>query len=510
MSNSNVVAERAVLATIYKYGRDAWIDCCDIIQDPNSFTIESNQVIYKCFEHIFTTNQNAMPDIPTIYAAAEVLNLKGFLNQKTEREHLKAVTSLPVNLSNVTTLAAQVRKLHITRMLREQLSEADANLQDIKGTEPISQILGLVEKPIFDFSSCLTNNDNIEASLAADGMGEWLDYIESHPCDIIGISSGYPLFDMAIGGGFRRKSVSLVGARIKKGKTHLANNIAENTSSGEFNNNIPVPTLVLDTEMVKEEQWPRWLAYLSNVGITEIEKGKYADNELKRMMVREGFAKLQKYPLYHLNISGRPFEETLGLIRRWLYKRVGFDENGKLKDCLIIYDYIKLMNSEDLNKGLAEFQMLGFIMTSLHNFMVKYDAPCLAFNQLNRDGIENEGTDVIAGSDRIGWLCSNFSIFKDKSDEEIAADGIQVGNYKLVNLFARHGEGLASKDYINLFVDKKTRKIKEGKLKSQCPTQNQQVVDFVDKKEDSENKDDNKKSKPKQKQLEHKPQDDRF
>ena len=65
----------------------------------------------------------------------------------------------------------------------------------------------------------------------------------------------------------------------------------------------------------------------------------------------------------------------------------------------------------------------------------------LTFIQLNRDGITKESTDTASGSDRIIWLCSNFTIYKRKSDEEIAKDGPENGNRKLVPVISRHGEG---------------------------------------------------------------------
>ena len=97
--------------------------------------------------------------------------------------------------------------------------------------------------------------------------------------------------------------------------------------------------------------------------------------------------------------------------------------DGTAKDCVIVYDYLKLMDSQGISQDLKEYQVLGFMMTSLHNFAVRYKVPILGFIQLNRDGITKETTDTASGSDRIIWLCSNFSIFKRKSDEEIADDG---------------------------------------------------------------------------------------
>lgn len=150
-------------------------------------------------------------------------------------------------------------------------------------------------------------------------------------------------------------------------------------------------------------------------------------------------------------------------MRRWIAKVVGVNDKGKAKDCVIIYDYLKLMDSGEIRGDMKEFQILGFMMTALHNFSLRYEVPVLSFVQLNRDGINKETTDTASGSDRIIWLCSNFSIYKHKSDEEIAKDGPEHGNRKLVPVIARHGEGLEDRDYINIKMQGAIAKITEGK-----------------------------------------------
>ena len=201
--------------------------------------------------------------------------------------------------------------------------------------------------------------------------------------------------------------------------------------------------------------------------------GKFAQKPGYRKKVMDASRKIEdgKIPYYHRSIASIPFEEQLAIMRRWLVKKVGFDNEGKAKPCAIIYDYLKLMTSESIDKNLAEFQALGFMMTSLHNFAVKYKLPILLFIQLNRDGINREGTDTASGSDRVIWLCSNFTIFKLKSDEETAADGPHVGNRKLVPVVARHGSSLADGDYINCFMKGSTSSIIEGKRKFEASKQ---------------------------------------
>ncbi len=117
---------------------------------------------------------------------------------------------------------------------------------------------------------------------------------------------------------------------------------------------------------------------------------------------------------------------------------------------------------------MQEYQALGFLMTSLHNFATRYEVPILAFTQLNRDGITKESTDVASGSDRILWLCSNFSIYKEKSDEEIAEGGGDIEfDRKLITLVARHGPAMKQGNYINMNMLGWCSKITEGQTRFQ-------------------------------------------
>ena len=51
MMLSDTPAERAIIAGICKYGSRAYYDVADLV-DANSFTIESNSMIYACLKHI--------------------------------------------------------------------------------------------------------------------------------------------------------------------------------------------------------------------------------------------------------------------------------------------------------------------------------------------------------------------------------------------------------------------------------------------------------------------------
>jgi len=102
----------------------------------------------------------------------------------------------------------------------------------------------------------------------------------------------------------------------------------------------------------------------------------------------------------------------------------------------------------------------------MHNFVGTHDVPLLALIQLTREGQTQESGTVISQSDRILWLVSNFTIFKEKGADEVAHAMEDMSNRKLVPLASRHGEGLKEGDYINMHFDKKFATITQGETRS--------------------------------------------
>ena len=456
MMLSDAPAERAILAGICRYGSQAYYDVADLV-DANSFTIESNSMIYACLKRVMDKDSVVNIDLPTILSSAKELNLHELVSSKEEIQHLSGIMKFPILPDNVRKMAVKVRKLQIARMMYDQLESTKDRYSQVIGDEPISQILGIAEESIFEFTSLLNDSDDSPQKVFSD-LEDRLDELSNNPIDQVGIPTGFTRYDFAIGGGLRRGTVNVIGARPKVGKTLFAEN-AGIYIARELN----IPVLNLDTEMVKKDHQDRGIAMLTEVAISDIETGKFASNSYKNQKIRDTAKEVKDIPYYHKSIGGKPFEDQLSIMRRWLAKEVGINAEGKANDCVVIYDYLKIMESSEIKGDMKEYQALGFLMTGLHNFAIKYEIPILAFIQLNRDGITKESTDTASGSDRIIWLCSNFSIYKSKSDEEIAKDGPENGNRKLVPLIARHGEGLQDKDYINVNMIGKYGKLIEGK-----------------------------------------------
>ena len=441
MSNNlmDLGAERAVLAGIFSYGLESYVEVCDII-DSDSFSHKNNQVIFKCIEKII--KDGAEIDLPSLLSAAKKLDLQDIINSTQELEYINSLMEYPVKKDNVLYFAAQIKKFEFARKIKKLTNKIGRDIDDINGDESIDEIINILENPITDF---LREDDTgNKPERIGDGVEEYLEFLIENKCDQIGIPTGFARYDAAIGGGLRPGGVDLVSARPKVGKSVFGDNVAINVAAKG------IPVLMLDTEMSKEDHLNRIISNLSGVPINEVATGRFTDDDEKSIKVKQAIDHIKDIPYTYVTVAGAPFEQILNTIKRWIMQEVGQDENGKTNQCVVVYDYLKLMTSGSITNNIQEYQALGFQITALHNLAVKYEFPCLSFVQLNRDGITKESTDAVSGSDRLIWLGTSFSIFKTKSAEELAEDGPNAGNRKLVPIVSRHGPGMDDGNYINM------------------------------------------------------------
>jgi len=453
----DLASERAVLAALCQYGLDCYLEI-DFV-DADHFTDDMNQLLFHCIHK--SVSENSKVELASILSAANSLGVHESINNKQEISFIRSLFNFPIHKENAKSHAVKIAKLKLARDLKKTLKACEKDLDATNGDEDVMDLISKVEAPILDATADIYQSSNKKTEIIGEDIDDYIEYLSENVSDNVGIPTGFPRYDAAIGGGLRRKCVDLIAARPKVGKSMFGDAVAMNVSR------IGVPVLMLDTEMSKEDHLNRMLANLSGVDINKISTGKFTENPLEKEKVEKAAQELKDIPYHYISIAGQSFENILALMRKWIYQHVGFDEAGVTNDCLIVYDYLKLMGSEGISSSMQEYQVLGFQITQLHNFMVKYDVPCLSFVQLNRDGITKESTDVVSGSDRLIWLCTSFSIFKMKSEEEIAEDKIENGNRKLVPVVARHGCGLDDGDYISMNMFGSIGKLAEGRTRNE-------------------------------------------
>lgn len=460
---SNPGAERGILSGICKYGRDGYLEVSDLV-DSNRFTIDLNKGMYTCLSHIFEKDIDTKVDNHLILAAIQDLGLTSLFER--DYAYIDSIVNFNVELSNLRGFAKKVRRLSEAKTLAEKHKETQEDLRGVTGDESMSQIIAISENKILEYTNSLSNNGGEGLIQIGEGLDEFLKNSAENPRDIIGLSTGYGILDKCMGGGQRRQAVNIIAARPGIGKTLLADAFSLHAAG-----KLHVPVLELDTEMNVSGHWPRMLASMTHVPIEDIETGKFAKNLTSARKIDKAAKILKNMPLHYMNVAGMEFEEIIAIARRWVMQKVGFDAHGRTNDCLFVYDYLKMMNSDDLKGGhIKEHQALGFQLDALNAFTIKYDIACTSFVQVNRDGITKETGDVIADSDRINRYASNIFLYKVKEVEEIAEDGIENGNRKMCHIKTRYGNGLDSKDYINFHHDKPIASIKELNTKNSAQT----------------------------------------
>lgn len=448
----NIAAERSVLAGLCQSAAEVYVEVNEILTE-ECFTTEDNKLLYRVISDILSSS--AKVDIPTIIARATSDGHLTFVQDKVKQDYIRSLFSYNVTPENVKKTAAVIRKLAIARGGQKVARDMYNALSEINGGESFDAIISRIEQPVFDYTTSLSCDVNDKTIKIGDEAEDYVNYVASERPDVIGISSPWPVYNEAIGGGRRRGGVFLFGARPKTGKSSYAINDAIHVAK------LNIPVLYLDTEMSKEGQMPRILASLSGLEINEIERGKFAlKGDYGVNMVMSAAKELKQIPFFYRRVAGKPFDEILSIIRRFVVQDVGTD-NGRTKDCIIIYDYFKLMDMGALDK-LQEHQAIGFQIQELCDFAGKYDVPVSAYVQLNRDGIDKDTSAVISQSDRLVWNCSSVALIKRKTQEEIMAAGPEHGNMKMVVMpEQRFGPGMDDGDWINFSFDKSKCIIKE-------------------------------------------------
>jgi len=456
---NNLASERALLAGLIQHGQEAYLDCVDILR-PEIFTDTKNSMIYLTLKELLDKGKVDL-DKPSIYSCATSLAYSSHICDKPEdKDYITALFNYSISSSNTRDQAAILYKLFVARSLQESSQKTYKQLSEIKGIEGLDSIISIPEKNLSSTINALSYEDDLE--VIGNYVDDFLEHLESGNGASIGIPTQYPIFNSVIGDGLR-PGVHLVAGRLKVGKSTVGKEIALHCAI----NNLPV--LMIDTEMSWDEQLVRMLSRLAQIDSRIIEKGLYKHNPVDAKKVNIAKQKIKGLNLIHKNVSGKDFNDILSIIKRWLHKTVGINSDGKANPHVIIYDYFKMMNQNVL-KDMKEYEAMGYQIAALHDMCKMYSSPVLSFVQINRDGMTKDATDVISQSDRLGWNCISLSIFRRKTTEEIAQDGHQNGNVKLVPLEGRFMSRMDEGDYINMQLDYPTSTLIElgtkfGKVK---------------------------------------------
>lgn len=444
----DVAAERIVISGLLQFGEDLWYEINGFLKEQH-FQINENRFLYTAISKLIFEEKIAKPQISSVLAVLDKMSNKFEISIEN---YLEACSNHLTTIPEATLMAKKVIKVSILNNLIYRAGTTGDKLSKMTGDEPLQQILAAAEGDITEFTDSIL--DVKETVAVGATLNEFLERLRDSAGKPRGIQTGFKLWDEAIGGGMRGPGFHVMGARAKQGKSMISVQIGSNVAKQG------VPVLYCDTELSQDITNARLLANVSGITINEIESGTFGQNQYKNGKIVAAAELIEQMPLFYNNISGQPHAQWIAAMRRWIHKSVGFKPDGTAKDCLIILDYLKMMDLKEMGQN-KEYQYLGQIATDLHNFCIQYNIPMLVLVQLNREGINGSGQGVIADSDRIMRLCSSFTIFRPKDEIDLADD--PEGNRKLEVVDCRFGPGLDSGTYINLMCDYGKCSIKEGR-----------------------------------------------
>lgn len=227
----------------------------------------------------------------------------------------------------------------------------------------------------------------------------------------------------------------LISARMKMGKSALMMNEAIH----KLKNGIP--TIYLDTEMKDRLFYERMLANLTGIEINRIKRGQYSKEEADLLLRIRAWIK--KQPFVHEYKPSFTNEKIYDICKIQKYK-IGAE--------FVIYDYIKgnTSNSSELSNELGA--KCDFLK---NNVAGELDLALLSAAQLGRG-------DQVADSDKLERYCSANIWWRSKTDEELARDGKECGNYALNIKVNRLGEGMDETEYIDCKFDKARMRIEQA------------------------------------------------
>lgn len=228
----------------------------------------------------------------------------------------------------------------------------------------------------------------------------------------------------------------LLKARMKRGKSaFFLNEAVHKIRNG-------VPTLYLDTEMQDRLFLERLLANLTGIPVKRIKTGEYSEEEGHKLdQVNEW---IKKQPFVHIYLPQTTDEEIYAIHKILKYKM-----NLEFS----IFDYIK----SNIQSAAENYNALGSRCDFLKNNVAgELNIAMLAGAQLNRNN-------AVADSDKIERYVSASILWRDKTTEELAKDGLDCGNFAMTVDLNRLGEQMTEDEYIDMKFDGNLMRIEQAK-----------------------------------------------
>lgn len=392
---------------------------------PNHFTVVSNQCVYTA---ILNLTKNGIFTVDA-YNIIETLNAMDSTRRFAAELTLERLNEL-IDISDV--LARHTVEEY--KMLVSNVLDAAFRRETFQGLRECEQLCLTdshenVQKEVYRvideiMTSYQVKNEVPVYSEIVDNM--WSEIKERQGTGYAGIPFKFPALNEYVT--IERGELVIFGAQQKIGKSIMLLNCAVDLLRQDYS------VLYIDSELSSRLFTARLLTHLSGLRYRDVTSGHYTQEEEGRIIAAKEWMKTRKFTHIYL-----PFFDTESI-----YATVKKINNVQPLDVIII-DYFKSTGNE--TDAFATYAQMGRCVDCIKNEIA--GAMNIAAIGAAQATINNK----LADSAKIARNASTIIMLMDKTPEEVAEDGPEGGNRKMVVTVNRNGMQHASGEWINLNFD---------------------------------------------------------
>lgn len=419
------LSEKGVIGTILLHPE--YILKSDFIK-PKFFYKRELACIYHIVNELY---KKGIIEIDSFMIATEIEKDSGFKNIYDKSNEVDKLDDYITELKTYSRSTVEEYELLCKNVItaafkRESYIKLDELQKEIINTEEDINALNYgLQQSVADFSKIYICNNEIK-TLGEQADEIWEGIIDKRNNGFFGFPS--KISELNNYASYEKTELCTVASPGKTGKSQfLANEAWHKSISG-------VPTLYIDRELSTENHMIRMLAYLTGIGSRRIKTGNTSIEEEK--LIKEKLQYIKKLPYIHIYKPVTNMDEMYLTIKSLQLKHdIEF----------LVYDYIKANDGSDSDK---EYQKLGKLTDWLKNDIAgNLNLACLTATQMDDKGTK------IADSQKILRNSSTILYLLRKTMEEVAKDGRDSGNMKLICHANRNGQIMQEGEYINLVLN---------------------------------------------------------
>jgi len=346
--------------------KEAIIEVLDILR-PDSFYLDSHQLVYKAMLRLFEKSQPI--DMLTV---AEELRKSGDLEAVGGSYFLVDLTHKVASSANLEFHARIVAQKFIQR---ELIRVSNTIIKDaFEDTTDVFELLDSAEKGLFHIAeNNMTRSFEPMSSLAARALRQ-MEELRDVEEGLSGIPSGFSALDR-LTNGWQSSDLIILAARPGMGKTSFVLSVARNAAV-DFSKGVAFFSL----EMSAVQLAQRLISMQADIPLTKLRSGKLTEDEWKK--VHRAIEHIGEAPIYFDDTPAIDIFELRAKCRRM---KLQHDIQ------LVVVDYLQLMRSggDQQRMGNRE-QEVSAISRALKGLAKEIKVPVIALSQLSR-AVETRG-----------------------------------------------------------------------------------------------------------------------